>query len=344
MRRQRRVAVEEDGIVVVGRIVGSRKRHELQFHARQRRLGPFHRRIQRGPALGGGRRIVGDRQLLQRRLFPIGQDGRGQGVHHPCQPHHQHPGRCHHAQQIVVVQPPRPRRLLDPHRPERQPTHEGRIQHHARHHGDDQQQPHRAQKQHSRQTQEHVGVKLKQELHRRMTGDQRRALAAGLVDGLETVFAGRGVGGAAGDVHHRPVLVEAHEGRNLARMFGQTGGQHLVQRQQSAVRVLRRPRLMQQRLVQLVAEHQRQSRDAQHQQEQGRDQARPLVRPGPGADRPGVHRPARIRTRSRPTDARFAARPASDSSIPDSRRRRPTDPRPRHSRPGPAASPACRPP
>ena len=120
--------------------------------------------------------------------------------------------------------------------------------------------------------------------------------------------------------------------------------QHLVQRQQLAVRVLRRPRLMQQRLVQLVAEHQRQPRDAQHQQEQGRDQARPLVRPGPGADRPGVHRPARIRTRSRPTDARSAARPASDSSIPDSRRPRPTDPRPRHSRPAPATSPACRPP
>ena len=101
-----------------------------------------------------------------------------------------------------------------------------------------------------------------QELHDRMTGDQGGDLAAGLVDGFEAVLAGRGVGRAAGDVHHRPILVEAHEGRNLARMQGQGRAQHLVQVQKRPVRVLGLPGFVQQHLVQLVGEHQRQAGDA----------------------------------------------------------------------------------
>ena len=65
--------------------------------------------------------------------------------------------------------------------------------------------------------------------------------------------------------------------------------QHLVEIQQLPVRIGRGPGLVQQPVLDLMGEDQRQAGDAQHQQEHGRDQTRPGVHPRPGADRGCLH-------------------------------------------------------
>ena len=72
-------------------------------------------------------------------------------------------------------------------------------------------------------------------------------------------------------------------------MARQGHGQHLIEVQTRAVRIGGGPDLVQKDVVQLVAENQRQAGDAEHQQEAGRDEARPFMDPGPGAEGAGLH-------------------------------------------------------
>ena len=118
----------------------------------------------------------------------------------------------------------------------------------------------------------------------------RYEIAARQIEGGKVhVMPRRVCGGACGDVHDRPVNVETHEDRHLARTVFERDVEDFVKRQVRPAWMCRLPALRIERAVDFVMEDKRQPGQAEHEQEQGRDEARPFMDPAPRPDGSCLH-------------------------------------------------------
>jgi hypothetical protein len=210
----------------------------------------------------------------------------------PVCAHHQHPGQRRHAQQVVEVEPLGTRRLVVAHRAERQLAHEGRVENGTRDDRGDEQQSHEAQEQGPRHAGEHVDVQREHHVHEAgIVVRLLQQIAGAAIEGEDSELIGQRLPPLQAGVDQvRVVLVPDQVFHLLARI-------ETLRRRDDRIGPDRRCIALERGqfghvaagVVDLLIEDDRQPGDAQHQQEQGADEACPLVYQVPGFDRPCPH-------------------------------------------------------
>ncbi|KPB79544.1 Unknown protein sequence [Pseudomonas syringae pv. maculicola] len=260
---------------------------EIGLHAGRSGFGNFQQSSRRG-ALGQWRRVFvrGDHGG-QRIIAPGGNQQIGTGTDHPRHAHHQRPGQCHYADQVVQVQPTRTPGFIDPHLAELQLAHERRIQHgpgNDRHH---KQQTHERQQQFAGQVGVHVYVQAQHDHHEAAIGRRHfQRFTGACIKGEGVRGIGLGACGCRGDGHHAigVFVVPAEILHHLAGAMCFGGPGQLLQVQMRRVgRHLLVLRGVAQQVIDFMMEDQRQSCNREHQQKQGANQAAPGMHDGPAA-------------------------------------------------------------
>ena len=199
------------------------------------------------------------------------------------------PNQRHRADQVVQVEPFDPRRAGTTDCAEREPAHERRVEHDAGDEGRDEQQAHDAKKQLTRQSQQHVAVEDADGAHQaallRILPDQLGG--PGIERQFQEALSGRRFRRfRQEDVDDIGAVIVPAEHLDVALRIARLG--RVDQPAERSLRGIRREfagrgfRL--EEVVDLVMEDQRQPGDAQHQQEQRADQARPFVDERPPFD------------------------------------------------------------
>ncbi|MNO74223.1 hypothetical protein D3C76_652160 [compost metagenome] len=268
----------------------ARQRQGGHPHLRQALADRLEHRVERGQLRRQRPVAVRGGHFHQLAGLPHAFDGCCQGVDRAGEADHQQPGHGDDAEQVVQVQPAHAATAPHAHGGEIQLAHERRVEHHSADDREHQQQAHQAEKEHAWQAGEHVHVQPQQDVQDALGGLRHVQLVA-IAQVEELVVEGGRVGqeaGRRGHHHQRLLVVEEQVRHHLAGPRRLGGGEDGVEaRRRGAGGDLLQ--FGHARVVQFVAEDQRQPGQAEQQHEQRADQAAPLVQGVPETQGSGGH-------------------------------------------------------
>lgn len=268
-----------------------------RLHLRCRLAGRLDRLLDRSEAVDRRFILVGCHHLGELIHLPEIEDRCRQRVDDAGGADDDRPGKRHDAEKVVEVEPFDARAAVPAHRAEIEFAHEGCIEDHARDDGRDEEKPHEAEKEQAGKACEHVGVEPEHEIHEAFVeGRCVEDFARPGVEGEKAaILRWRVRGGRCRHIDERLMVVETQILHDIAPMPCEAGRDDAVEVRHGRIGGhLPGLRVSARKMIDLFIEDERQARDAEHQQEGRRDEARPFVaRPFvneiPVLDRPRRH-------------------------------------------------------